>query len=216
MINRFSADKLPGRLAMNRGIGLTLLMTVAAIGAPNAQATTYIFSADLSGANESPPNASPGSGSSRITFDDVAHTMRVQASFAGLEGTTTAAHIHVLTPPATNGGVATQVPTFAGFPLGVMSGTYDNLFNMAILSSFNPTFVTNNGGTAASAEAALLAGALAGNAYLNIHSNIYPGGEIRGTLTLVPEPAAWVMMIGGFGMVGATMRRRGRIAVSFG
>jgi hypothetical protein len=30
----------------------------------------------------------------------------------------------------------------------------------------------------------------------------------------VPEPASWAMMIGGFGMVGAGMRRR-RVAVSF-
>lgn len=31
----------------------------------------------------------------------------------------------------------------------------------------------------------------------------------------VPEPAAWAMMIGGFGAVGATMRRRQRVAVSY-
>ena len=142
--------------------------------------------------------------------------MRVKTSFAGLQGTTTAAHIHVLTPPSPTGGVATQVPTFTGFPLGVTSGAYDNLFDLTQLSSFNPAFVTSNGGTAASAEAALLAGAQAGNAYLNIHSDIYPGGEIRGTLTLVPEPATWVMMIGGFGMVGAAMRRHSKISASFG
>jgi hypothetical protein len=33
----------------------------------------------------------------------------------------------------------------------------------------------------------------------------------------VPEPASWVMMIGGFGMVGAALRRRkARYAVTFG
>jgi hypothetical protein len=30
----------------------------------------------------------------------------------------------------------------------------------------------------------------------------------------VPEPASWAMMIGGFGMVGAAMRRR-RTAIRF-
>ncbi len=30
-----------------------------------------------------------------------------------------------------------------------------------------------------------------------------------GLASLVPEPASWAMMIGGFGMVGAAMRRRG-------
>lgn len=32
----------------------------------------------------------------------------------------------------------------------------------------------------------------------------------------VPEPAAWTLMIGGFGLVGATMRRRGRMAAVVG
>lgn len=32
----------------------------------------------------------------------------------------------------------------------------------------------------------------------------------------VPEPASWAMMIGGFGLVGASLRTRRRAAVSFG
>ena len=31
----------------------------------------------------------------------------------------------------------------------------------------------------------------------------------------VPEPASWALMIGGFGMMGATMRRRQRAAITF-
>lgn len=31
----------------------------------------------------------------------------------------------------------------------------------------------------------------------------------------IPEPATWAMMIGGFGMVGAAMRRRTRITVAY-
>jgi len=42
-----------------------------------------------------------------------------------------------------------------------------------------------------------------------------------GTITLgsgsgaVPEPAAWMLMIGGFGLVGGAMRRRQKVAVTF-
>lgn len=36
-----------------------------------------------------------------------------------------------------------------------------------------------------------------------------------GDVISVPEPASWAMMIGGFGMVGAAMRRR-KVRVSFG
>jgi hypothetical protein len=38
---------------------------------------------------------------------------------------------------------------------------------------------------------------------------------IRLTATAVPEPATWAMMIGGFGMAGAAMRRRVRTSVAF-
>jgi hypothetical protein len=53
---------------------------------------------------------------------------------------------------------------------------------MLDLSSYNPAFVSANGGTAASAEAALFAGIMAGHAYLNIHTTTFPGGEIEGFL----------------------------------
>jgi len=50
-------------------------------------------------------------------------------------------------------------------------------------SSWNPAFVTANGGTVGGAEAALAAGLNAGHAYLNIHTTMFPGGEISGFLT---------------------------------
>jgi hypothetical protein len=69
--------------------------------------------------------------------------------------------------------------------------------------------VTENGGTPAGAEAALLAGLASGSAYLNIHTTLFPGGEIRGFLqpASVPEPATLTLV--GLGL-GATIRRRRR------
>ena len=40
------------------------------------------------------------------------------------------------------------------------------------------------------------------------------GANARALTAAVPEPASWAMMIGGFGMVGAAMRRR-KVAVRF-
>ena len=34
-------------------------------------------------------------------------------------------------------------------------------------------------------------------------------------VTAVPEPAAWALMIGGFGLVGAASRRRAKVATTF-
>jgi hypothetical protein len=101
--------------------------------------------------------------------------------------------------------VATTTPSFAGFPNGVTAGTYDNVLDLTLASSYNPTFVSNNGGTTASAELALMNGAAQGKAYWNIHTQAFPGGEIRGFLQPVPEPASLALI--GFGTL-LILRRR--------
>jgi hypothetical protein len=147
-----------------------------------------IYWANLSGPAEVPVNNSPGTGKSLITIDAVANTMRVQTIFSGLLGNVTVSHIHAPTAVAGAGtaGVATTTPTFTGFPSGATSGTYDRTFDMLLSSSYNPSYITNNGGTPASAFAALRAAISAGKSYHNIHSTQFPGGEIRGFLNPCP------------------------------
>jgi hypothetical protein len=149
-----------------------------------ASATVLHYRTSLSGPNEAPPNASPGLGNAEVTIDDVANTMRVAATFTGLNGNTTACHIHGPTAVALTGtaGVATMTPFFTGFPSGVTNGSFDTTFNLTLTATYNGPFVTANGGTAAGAEAALLAMIAAGKAYFNVHSTSVPGGEIRGFL----------------------------------
>src|SRR4051812_42063914 len=76
----------------------------------------FVYTAELSGPAEFPPNASPGTGTAMVIFDEAAHTMEVRASFAGLLGTTTASHIHAATalPGVGTAAVATTIPTFSG------------------------------------------------------------------------------------------------------
>jgi hypothetical protein len=179
-------------------------MVVLACAAGRASALTY--TANLSGPGESPPNASPGIGFSQVDYDPVLHTLRVQTTFSGLTGTTSASHIHAPNasqlpandPPNPTFGVATQTPTFTGFPLGVTSGSMDQTLDLTLASSWNSPYITNNGGTTATAEAQLATALTQGRAYLNIHTSTFGGGEIRGFLHLaVPEPASF-----GLGAIG--------------
>lgn len=174
-----------------------------------AHASVLVTTANLS----DDTHVSPGTGFTTVTYDSVAQTLAVDVTFSDLLGTTTAAHIHATTAVAGTGtaGVATQTPFFIGFPIGVTSGTYSHTFDLTDAGSFNASFVTANGGTAASAEAALAAALGDGKAYLNIHSSVFGGGEIRGFLVPVPEPGAYAL-IAGLGLCGFGVWRRAKRA----
>jgi opacity protein-like surface antigen len=192
-----------------RSLGIAVALTVALAAAP-AAAAVYAFNAKLSGAAEAPPNTSPGSGFGVITFDDVLHQMTVDVDFVNLLAGVTAAHIHAatVTPFTGTAGVATQTPTFSGFPNGVTRGSYFQTFDMTLASSYRAGYLNGFGGSTAAAEAALITAAKGGQAYLNIHSSLFPGGEVRGFLTPVPELGTWALMLLGFGAAGAMLRAR--------
>jgi CHRD domain len=161
------------------------MMAALMLPAPAAHAVTMTFGAVLNGANDG--NASLGTGDATILLDPTAQTLQVNATFSGLTSITTAAHIHCCAPLGTNAGVATTLPAFPGFPLGVTAGTYSSeVFDLTQPLIYNPAFVTLQGGTIPQAETALITGILGGQSYFNIHTMINPGGELRAQL--VPGP----------------------------
>jgi hypothetical protein len=122
-------------------------------------ATVFPINVTFSGSQETPANASPGTGTFVGSYNDATDSLIYTITFSGLAANVTAAHFHAA-PPGIAAGVLIGP---GGFPTGVMSGT------------FTDTLVLT-----ASQEDSLKRGLF----YFNIHTTAFPGGEIRAQIFL--------------------------------
>ena len=173
-----------------------ILLAALMLQAPAAHAIPITFVANLTQALEVPPTGSPGTGFATVVLDPAANTLHVDVTFSGLTSGTTASHIHCcLASPFLTGvnvGVATTVPTFTGFPLGVTSGTYDHTFDLTLASSYNPAF---DGATPALQEATLVAGIENGETYLNIHTTILAAARSEASWSRHRSRPVWLFWV---------------------
>jgi hypothetical protein len=153
-----------------------------------AHAAFIPLTATLDGAQETPPNASPGTGSAAFILDDVNRTLITAATFSGLTGTTTSADIEDST-----GLIVHLIPAGpTGFPIGVMRGSFTNLW-----TGLTP-------GDVAALES--------GRYFIDIRTTAFSNGEIRGPIVsaaAIPEPASLVLgATGAVALLGVAWLRR--------
>jgi hypothetical protein len=121
---------------------------------PAAFAEVIPLKADLKASNEVPPNDSTATGIADATFDTESKMFSATATFAGLSGPVMGAHIHGPGEQGSNAGIVLR---------------FESVESPTTLSA-----------TLTDEQAADL---LAGKLYVNIHTELNPGGEIRGNLT---------------------------------
>jgi hypothetical protein len=160
---------------------IVLLAIAFTAGIASAQTT---FQAVLLGLGENPPNASPASGFGTVVLNLAQTQITVDESWSGLTAPATASHIHG------PGGVGTNAPILFPFS-GVPAATAGSIPTQTF--SITPTQVGY---------------LFAGNLYMNVHTSVFPGGEIRGQLLLVPEPGTALLVGLGIVALGFIFRRR--------
>jgi hypothetical protein len=154
-----------------------------------------ILQAELSGASERPsPVVSPGTGFVTVLLNDAEDTLTINLSFSSLLAPQTAAHIHGLGDANAVAPVRIEPPTL---PLG-------QLVDVDVLIP-DPL-----PGTPVLSRADFVQGLKDGLTYFNVHTSLFPAGEIRGQLEVVPEPATLLLWGGTMAALGFAARRRSR------
>jgi len=137
------------------------LFTFGAFSSAHATVVSLTAIIDGSQANAGLGTGSVGMGSASMTLDDATNQFIWNIEWSGLVGNVSVAHFHGPASPDQNAGVQVSID------IGTNPARGDQILS----------------GTQAS-------NLLDGLWYINIHSDVSPGGEIRGQVNVVPIPAA--------------------------
>lgn len=172
-----------------RATRLLVAMVALIVSALPAAANIWILQAVLTGDQEVPPNGSRAVGSVSMSYNDETNMFNMAILVEGIaRSDLIASHIHQ-GPPGVNGPIIFDIGAgnqYTETPNGLMR----ILENAGPLPESNEEFLLSN------------------RNYVNIHTNQFPGGEIRGQLIVVPEPATVAVVTMGLGLLAARKRRR--------
>lgn len=159
-----------------KNIGFLAIAAVMAnlLAAPIGNSETERFSATLAGGNEVPPINSAGTAAFDMTIGD---TITFSLTFSGLSSPLTVSHLH-FAPSKVAGGVMIFLcgggnqPACPAATSGTITGT---------ITAANVTGPGGQGITPGDLDSALAA-VRNELSYANMHTTMFPGGEIRGNV----------------------------------
>jgi hypothetical protein len=180
-----------------------LIFPLIAVGSLALVQTSFAaledFTVSLDGLQDG-GGARQGSGSGTLTLDTVANTITFNnILWSGLSADSTASHIHGPAAPGVSTGVLYPLnPTYTTVGSGIRSGTISGTLTLANLSpGGNPYSIASQ-----------ITDLENGLWYINVHSTVFGGGEIRGQILPVPEPSTLALLGLGIGAAMWRMRQR--------
>jgi hypothetical protein len=143
---------------VSRRTVLALASLSAVAVAATAQAAPMSFTVPLTGAQQVPAVQTSGSGTADLTYDPTTRVLTWSITYSGLSGPATMAHIHGPAPTGKNAGVEVWLSKRGSEATSPITGQ----------------------ATLTAAQAKQL---MAGDTYINVHTQAHPAGEIRGQIT---------------------------------
>ena len=156
---------------MRRVLSLVIAGAFVLLVSAQAQAQVLTFTATLSGSNETPPVPATGAGGfATITLNLNQQTLDWVVDVFNFPSGVTAAHIHA-------GGVGVAGPTVINIAVPT---TASNDFRLT--GTARPADVLPRAAQGVNTWEDLVQAIMTGNTYVNVHSQVNGGGEIRGQL----------------------------------
>jgi CHRD domain-containing protein len=141
--------------------------------------------ASLSGSQEVPFVVSDGQGTFEATLNDAGDQLTYTLRYSGLNGNVAQAHIHVGQRFVAAGISVFLCTNLSGGPAGTQACPSAPAQISGTITAANVIGPTAQG-VGPGDLTDLLAAIKAGQAYVNVHSDLSPGGEIRGQLHFHP------------------------------
>ncbi|SDP71706.1 CHRD domain-containing protein [Pedococcus dokdonensis] len=165
-------------------VGVAGFGAVASAHDSGGSQKAFTLTERLSGYHETPLALSTsGQGSIRLRIDPKAGTIAYTVRYANLEGTVTQSHIHFGSPSQTGGISVFLCSNLGNGPAGTPACPTTNPGEVSGMLDSSDVIGPAAQGITAGQFSELLAAIRADSTYANVHSTLYPAGEIRNQLS---------------------------------